>query len=536
MEYDVDCDVKNIGCMGVIAGLFIEYQIIEKIDQLIPKRSNNHKITHGEVILAMILQGLGFGGQRLYLATEYFKQASLEGIFRPEIVANDFNATTMARTLDRIYEYGPTRFFTNLCLSIIMKNKMLTKLIHIDTTSFSVTGKKYKNEGSIELKKGYSKDHRMDLKQLVFLLATTEDGLPLLVESHSGNSTDGEIFQNAIKMIQNNLKEEVDDKLFVLDSSLYSKDFISNEYIKSSWITRVPESIKLCREALETNYFDDEWIIIDKDYKYVVLSSSYGGKVQRWVLVRNRKSKYKELASLKAWLITQEDLIRKKLNGIHSRKYSTKEAAIADITPLILNHKLFNITYNIIAVKNKVPKSKRKIARSYKIVGRFDRNDPAIRKKEMKKGLFILATNITDENEISSEQILKAYRSRNDAIEKNFKFYKCQENGFNKFYFQKESRIEAMLVVMSISLFINNLSQKKIREFLVNTGASVRNQKGKATQNPTFQWVRQLMGGITRTTIKIGNFVQVKYSEIDDSMATIINIFGAFARNIYGFS
>ena len=75
----------------------------------------------------------------------------------------------------------------------------------------------------------------MDLKQLVFLLATTEDGLPLFVESHSGNATDGEIFQSTIKMIQENLKEDVEDKLFVLDSSLYSKDFIANEPKAIEW-------------------------------------------------------------------------------------------------------------------------------------------------------------------------------------------------------------------------------------------------------------------------------------------------------------
>jgi hypothetical protein len=52
-------------------------------------------------------------------------------------------------------------------------------------TSLYTTGNKYKNTGNIELKRGYSKDYRMDLKQLIYLLVTTEDGLPILAESHS---------------------------------------------------------------------------------------------------------------------------------------------------------------------------------------------------------------------------------------------------------------------------------------------------------------------------------------------------------------
>ena len=186
MDNSPDCDVKHIHHLGVVAAIFKQHKIVERIDFLLPKHSNNQKITHGEAILAMVMQGLGFTNQRIYLTKKFFLDISMLGLFRPEIKAEYFTADTFARTLDAIYKYGASKFFIDTCLDIVLKNKYLRKFIFIDTTSMYVTGKKYKKDGKLELKHGYSKDYRGDLKQLIYLLVSTEDGLPLHFEGHSG--------------------------------------------------------------------------------------------------------------------------------------------------------------------------------------------------------------------------------------------------------------------------------------------------------------------------------------------------------------
>lgn len=61
MADSLDCvDIKNIGHLGIIGAIFREYKLIEKIDALLPKTSPNQKISHGEAVLAMIMQGLGY--------------------------------------------------------------------------------------------------------------------------------------------------------------------------------------------------------------------------------------------------------------------------------------------------------------------------------------------------------------------------------------------------------------------------------------------------------------------------------------------
>jgi len=64
-------EIKNIGNLEIIAAIFKEYKVVERINSLLPKISNNQNVTHGEVILSMIMQGLGFSNRRLYLSAEF---------------------------------------------------------------------------------------------------------------------------------------------------------------------------------------------------------------------------------------------------------------------------------------------------------------------------------------------------------------------------------------------------------------------------------------------------------------------------------
>jgi len=63
---DVDVESYLIGHLGIVAGIFDALNITEVIDEALPKKSSRN-LPHSTVIKAMILNGLGFTGQRLYL-------------------------------------------------------------------------------------------------------------------------------------------------------------------------------------------------------------------------------------------------------------------------------------------------------------------------------------------------------------------------------------------------------------------------------------------------------------------------------------
>ena len=63
---------QRIDHLGLISGLIDEIGVVEYIDSIIPKTSNNTKMSHGELLKAMLLNGLGFTSQPLYLYSEFF--------------------------------------------------------------------------------------------------------------------------------------------------------------------------------------------------------------------------------------------------------------------------------------------------------------------------------------------------------------------------------------------------------------------------------------------------------------------------------
>ena len=154
------------------------------IDRALPKQGSRN-LPHSIATKAMILNSLGFTHQRLYLFPNYFKTIPTEKLLGKDITPSSLNDDAIGRTLDAIYEFGPTELFNEITLHIMKTCPLGTQLIHVETTNFSVRGK-YENDApdgtdSIRITFGHAKDGRTDLKRFVLGLVTNQFGLPLLL-------------------------------------------------------------------------------------------------------------------------------------------------------------------------------------------------------------------------------------------------------------------------------------------------------------------------------------------------------------------
>ncbi len=194
----------------------------------------------------------------------------------------------------------------------------------------------------------HSKDYRADLKQLVYLLVSSEDGIPILGECYSGNAVDNFVFQQKIVQIQNLILDDLESRALVLDSSLYSKQFLRNEWITGDWITRVPESIKACKDLVSKKRY--LWHKIDHNYKYFEVISKYGGRKQRWIVICNRMSRFKEQDAFKKKLNRQEAMLKKKIKTLQSRLFIDKMDADIELKSIREKFPNFKISGGIVAV------------------------------------------------------------------------------------------------------------------------------------------------------------------------------------------
>lgn len=99
-----------LGHLGLISGVFQELEVDKLIDEKLPKK-RDHKVSHSIGILAMVINGLGFMGQCLYLFPSFFKNISTERLLGEDVTREDLNQYAVGEILDRVSEYDPTKLF-----------------------------------------------------------------------------------------------------------------------------------------------------------------------------------------------------------------------------------------------------------------------------------------------------------------------------------------------------------------------------------------------------------------------------------------
>jgi len=103
-----------------------------------------------------------------------------------------FSDDRFGRALDRLYRADRAALMTELVLTVVQRFDLDLSRLHNDSTSVKAYGHYPGNTpNGVQLARGHSKDHRPDLKQLVFSLSLCADGaVPIHHPVYSGNRTD----------------------------------------------------------------------------------------------------------------------------------------------------------------------------------------------------------------------------------------------------------------------------------------------------------------------------------------------------------
>lgn len=98
----------------------------------------------------------------------------------------------IGRALERLFAADRATLQTRIVLATMKSFGLKMEQIHNDTTSVMVRGAyDGQNAKAVQLKRGHSKEHRPDLKQLVYSLCVTADGaVPVHFKAYDGNQTD----------------------------------------------------------------------------------------------------------------------------------------------------------------------------------------------------------------------------------------------------------------------------------------------------------------------------------------------------------
>lgn len=536
---------QNMDHHGLVASVCQDLGIADKIDFRLDKKDPRRIVSAGTSVVAMILNGLGFTNRRLYLSPQFFESKPVKQLLGKDVTASQLDDHALGKALDEISAYGSSKLFGEVAFEIAIEHNLLSPLGHLDSTSFSVEGEYEVDspEHVVKLTHGHSKDHRPDLKQVMMsLVVTGESAVPIWMEPQNGNSSDKKAFQQTIKNVRQFQKElkACPEFKWIADSALYTKVGLlsQNDYL---WVSRVPENIKAAKELVELSDLNIPWVEREAGYKTASFESTYGDIKQRWLLVYSSHSYAREKKTFKRNLLKKEEKLEKLLWHLKNEVFDCDADAIKSLTKISKQFPYHDISYEVEMITKHKKSGRPKKGEDGEVVGiklrtRFRKKKDAIKTALRRKGRFILATNDLNTESFSDESILSEYKSQ-QKVERGFKFLKDPWFMVNSFFLKLPSRIEALMMVMTLCLMVYNVGQHRIRSALREANDTLPNQINKPIQNPTLKWIFQMMEGISIVSFfepHIAEPVRKVITGLNQLRIKIINLFGPSAQKIYG--
>src|SRR5713226_5256191 len=548
MSAEVEYQTERLDHLGIVAGVCQEAGIAEWLDK--QAGESRRSVSVGKATVAMVLNGLGWSLRQLYLVPQYFENKPVEHLLGEGITADMLNDDCLGRTLDWLYEHDVTTLFAGLALQARRRFGIQAHHLHIDTTSFSVSGDyATKEEGDpvpIAITYGYSRDHREDLKQWMLALATTHDGdVPLFLRPLDGNSSDKDHLSAAVKEVMTQLREQLpeeqEQRIAVFDSGGYSEaNMKSYNDANIWWISRVPETSTSAKTALEE--VEGQWqALSDGSGEYVLRIMELPQGKERWVIVRTHAQVQATQEQMEKKVKKTRQEWEKRLWHLSTHTFGcATDARTAWEKALKGKPSWLMATFTLKAQQQYQQRGRPKKEATpdqtvWSLVPTLAVDQPEVTALARKKAAFIVATNILDAQRLSPEQVISTYKEQG-GVERGFRFLKDPLFLASSVFVKKPERVIALSFVMVLCLLVYRLAEHRLRRQLGVTEQTLPNQVNKPTNRPTMRWIFQCFEGIDLLHIRLGSHWHTQVLGLQSLHQQVLRLLGPVYSQLYFFS
>jgi transposase len=252
--------IMNAGAAPLVAAFCREIKLRDIIDEMVTWDPKQCRLSPGALIEALVINVL-VARKPLYRVEEFYRDMDLGVLFGEGVTADAFNDDALGRSLSKLAAAHPNRVYLALALSAIKVHEVDVGAVHADTTSISMAGEYDREENpAIDITYGYSKDHRPDLKQFLYGLITTTDGIPIFGELMDGNLSDKTWNQEVLERLETMLPNGNNKHIYVADSALVTRGNLEIMHTqKIPFISRLPETFGIASELKEAAWSEARW-------------------------------------------------------------------------------------------------------------------------------------------------------------------------------------------------------------------------------------------------------------------------------------
>jgi transposase len=456
-----------------------------------------------------------------------------------------FNDDVLARALDRLYIVDRASLQTRCVLAAIKRFGIDTSTIHNDSTSVSFDGNYAgQDRKAVQLKRGHSKDHRPDLKQLVYSLSVAGDeAVPVHFKTYDGNTTDDTTHQETWLSLRGLLGKS--DFLYVADAKLCTEENMTAiDRNQGRFITTVPKSRKETKDFAEAIVKSEvRWQpmwrkrsrrISDGDDTFELAEGLWQlreGFTLFW---------YRSTEKMRRDAEDREDRINEtiaKLSALLTpgRRGPKSEKALLKRAQKVIQ-KQGAEDWVIPAVTIVEEEAFRNLSRgrpgrdaTYRRVIKKRANltwslaEEAIAKSKAMDGIFPLTTN----TKLAALDVLKHYKYQ-PRLEKRFAFLKSVTH-VAPVFLKKNQRVEALMFIYFLAVLLAALVERSIRRSMADAGLKVIHTlpEDRPTATPTWEQLTRLFEGHARYELLEGKrTVKTFQDQLTASQQQVLGLLG----------
>jgi transposase len=503
-------------------------------------------------VLLFLLRNIMLSGFPLYKLSQWSRLYPAELLGMPRQHLSALNDDRVGRSLDQLFLADRATMTTVIALEVIKRYRLQMTSCHNDSTTVTFHGAyhrqpKYKKK-AVQLRLGFNKDHRPDLKQIVFDLVVCGDGaVPVHCKLHDGNVTDDTTHRHTWDVLRKLIGRT--DFVYVADSKLCTKENMG--YIagnKGKFITILPKTRKEYRAFIEwvqehpipgkalwyrnsfanngkpkDHYrgYESRRFVSQEGYRIVWIRSSQKQKLD----AEKRKQQLQE---------AQESLqeISGKLN-----KYSLKKKRVirARVEEILTEGKVGDcLMCQIKSLRKRFKKNTTRgrpgpksvylcISKTYYEL-RWSVNEEVVRKKANADGFFPLITNIKG---LDMRGILKHYKYQ-PRLEKRHSYLKSVLE-VAPMYLKTPERIEALLFLYYLALVIYALIERDMRQAMKEAGIKSLPiyPEQRECQRPSAERILEAFRNYSKHELRQDdNLEETFFDTLGEMQAEVLNLLG----------
>lgn len=511
----------HVGASGYVAQVCRQLEIASKVNRLVRWDESQWNLSPGTLTVAMVVNMLT-GRRPLYRVWESYQHLDLPVLFDEPVKLADLNDDALGRTLDRLHESGNTKLLIH---SVAMKAVSLLpfkiRSIHADTTSISLAGsyeqthsdeayqQAHPDRRVLNIRHGYSKDHRPDLKQLIYGLVVSGEGLPLMGDVQDGNTSDKAWNKNMIDEIQQSFLDP-GQVIYVADSALITPDNLAKMALHNMrFVSRLPETYNLAGKLKERAWSADRWEPIGRIaqsakgaiYHAQSFIDTLEGRTYRFIVVYSSALDQRKMKTIQKQIERERSAIAKAEKELQKQTYNCEEDAGKAMKAFIKEHGngFHGLTGRVTTEqvvrrppgrppKGFVPET----ITQYRIVLRVaDPTVERIRNAHDRASTFVLITSLT-EDRWNNRDVLEEYKGQT-AVETRFRNLKAQPCIVDNIYVKSSRRAETLAYLFLLALIVAAYIEIKIRQELKARHEQFVVPGNRLTDRPTMTSIFDIM-------------------------------------------